>query len=123
LESVRPESTFEELGIDSLDRLNILFELEGEFDLQINDEEAKKVTSIHEMIAGVEHLLAVKEAKAAGLPEPPAPTPSTPTPSPSTPSPSRTQPSQTAPGPGSSEENAKPGSSEESTEPGSLDDN
>jgi acyl carrier protein len=64
LDTVRSESTFEELGIDSLDRLNILFELEGEFDIQIDDEKAKTVTSIHEMVAGIEHLLAAKTAKA-----------------------------------------------------------
>ena len=60
LDTVKPDSTFEELGIDSLDRLNILFELEGEFDLQIDDEEAKSVKSIHELVVGVEHLLARK---------------------------------------------------------------
>ncbi len=58
--SVRPDSTFEELGIDSLDRLNILFDLESEFDIQIDDEEAKKVQNIPQMIAGIEHLLALK---------------------------------------------------------------
>ena len=57
LESLHPDSTFEELGIDSLDRLNLLFELEGEFDIQIDDEEAKKVANIHEMIAGITHLV------------------------------------------------------------------
>jgi acyl carrier protein len=60
LESVGAESTFEELGLDSLDRLNILFELEGEFDVQIDDEEAKQVTSVPGMVAGVEHLMANK---------------------------------------------------------------
>jgi acyl carrier protein len=100
LETVRPESTFEELGIDSLDRLNILFELEGEFDLQIDDAEAKKVTSIHQMVAGVEHLIAVKEAKAADLPEPPAHTP---------------QPAPAA----SPEEHAESGPLDENAEPGS----
>jgi acyl carrier protein len=63
LESVRPESSFEELGIDSLDRLNILFDLESEFDIEIDDEEAKKVQNIPEMIAGVQHLV---DAKASG---------------------------------------------------------
>ena len=58
--SVKPESTFEELGIDSLDRLNILFELEGEFDIEINDEEAKQVTNIKEMAAGIQHLIDAK---------------------------------------------------------------
>ncbi len=64
LESVRPESTFEELGVDSLDRLNILFDLESEFDVEINDEDAKKVASIGEMVAGITLLLNAKEATA-----------------------------------------------------------
>jgi acyl carrier protein len=63
LESVRPDSSFEELGIDSLDRLNILFDLESEFDIEIDDEEAKKVQNIPQMIAGIEHLI---DAKASG---------------------------------------------------------
>jgi acyl carrier protein len=66
LESVRPDSSFEELGIDSLDRLNILFDLESEFDIEIDDEEAKKVQNIPEMIAGIIHLV---EAKAKASPE------------------------------------------------------
>ena len=66
LESVRPESTFEELGVDSLDRLNILFDLESEFDIEIDDEEAKKVQNIPEMIAGIAQLV---EAKAKVSPE------------------------------------------------------
>lgn len=56
-ESVSPDSTFESLGIDSLDRLNILFDLESEFDIQINDEEAKQVETIPQMVAGVRHLV------------------------------------------------------------------
>lgn len=61
LESVRPDSSFEELGIDSLDRLNILFDLESEFDIEIDDEEAKKVQNIPEMIAGITHLIEAKQ--------------------------------------------------------------
>jgi acyl carrier protein len=63
LETVRPDSTFEELGIDSLDRINILFELEGEFDIEIDDEQAKQVTTLQQMIEGITLLLAAKEAK------------------------------------------------------------
>ena len=61
LENVRPESTFEELGVDSLDRLNILFDLESEFDVEINDEDAKKVSNIDEMVHGITLLLHAKE--------------------------------------------------------------
>ena len=60
LDQVRPESTFEELGIDSLDRLNILFELEGEFDIQIDDEQAKQVTTLRQMIDGITQLVDAK---------------------------------------------------------------
>jgi acyl carrier protein len=66
LESVRPESSFEGLGVDSLDRLNILFDLESEFDIEIDDEQAKKVQDIPEMIAGITYLV---EAKAKTAPE------------------------------------------------------
>jgi acyl carrier protein len=59
-ESVQVDSSFESLGIDSLDRLNILFDLESEFDIEINDEEAKQVQNIHEMIEGVTHLVQAK---------------------------------------------------------------
>ena len=62
LESVHPESTFESLGIDSLDRLNILFDLESEFGIEIDDEEAKKVTTVQQMVEGIEGLLARKAA-------------------------------------------------------------
>ena len=62
IDSVRPECTFEELGIDSLDRLNILFELEGEFDIQIDDEQAKQVTTLEQMIDGITQLVQAKTA-------------------------------------------------------------
>ncbi len=65
LESVTPESTFESLGIDSLDRLNILFDLEGEFDIEINDEEAKKVETMQQMVDGIQKLVDAKEEKKA----------------------------------------------------------
>ncbi len=65
LESVHLDSSFESLGIDSLDRLNILFDLESEFDIEINDEDAKKVTNIQQMIDGIQHLLDLKAAPPA----------------------------------------------------------
>lgn len=67
LDTVAPDSSFEALGIDSLDRLNILFDLESEFDIEIDDEDAKQVSSIQQMIDGI---TAVVAAKAAGLPAP-----------------------------------------------------
>lgn len=66
IESVQPDSSFESLGMDSLDRLNILFDLESEFDIEINDEDAKQVTSIREMIEGVTHLVQAKNSPSPG---------------------------------------------------------
>jgi acyl carrier protein len=57
LENVHPDSSFESLEIDSLDRLNILFGLESEFDIEINDEDAKHIQNIHEMIEGITQLV------------------------------------------------------------------
>ncbi len=72
LDTVRPTSTFEELGIDSLDRINILFELEGEFDIEIDDEQAKQVTTMQQMIDGIELLIAAKQEKGAAIPAEPS---------------------------------------------------
>jgi acyl carrier protein len=56
-ESIRPEATLEELGIDSLDKVNILFELEGEFDVAIPDEEARKITTVSEIVARLQDVI------------------------------------------------------------------
>lgn len=60
VEDVRPDSSFESLNIDSLDRLNILFDLESEFDIEIDDEQAKQVRTIHEMVEGITQLVQAK---------------------------------------------------------------
>jgi Acyl carrier protein len=49
IESIQPESTFEELKIDSLDGINILFGLENEFNISIPDEQARGITSIQDL--------------------------------------------------------------------------
>jgi len=63
VEKITIDSSFEELGIDSMDGVNILFALENEFDITIPDEQAKQIHSIREMVAGVEKL--VHEATAS----------------------------------------------------------
>jgi acyl carrier protein len=62
-ETVTIDSTFEELKIDSLDGINILFALESEFDLDIPDDSAKQIRSVRQMVEGIETLLAAKAAK------------------------------------------------------------
>ncbi len=56
-DSISPASTFTELKIDSLDGINLMFALESEFSISIPDEEARKLTTVHEVIDGVGKLL------------------------------------------------------------------
>lgn len=64
-DTIRFEASFDELGIDSLDRINILFELESEFDLDIPDEEARSIKSVREMVERMEAYLQREERKGA----------------------------------------------------------
>jgi acyl carrier protein len=65
VESVTIDSNFQELGIDSMDAVEILFALENEFDISIPDDDAQSVRTIRQMCEGVERLVA---ANAAGAP-------------------------------------------------------
>jgi acyl carrier protein len=64
-ETVAIDKSFEELNIDSLDGINILFALEGEFDIDIPDDSARTIRSIREMVDGVEQLLIQKQERAS----------------------------------------------------------
>jgi acyl carrier protein len=64
-ESVTIDSTFEELKIDSLDGINILFALESEFDVDIPDDAARQIRSVREMAEGIGKLVAAKTVSAA----------------------------------------------------------
>ncbi len=67
-EKVTIDSSFQDLGIDSMDGINILFALENEFDVTIPDEQAKQIRSVREIVEGVQKLVAEAEAtKAQGL--------------------------------------------------------
>jgi acyl carrier protein len=67
LETVTIDSTFEQLNIDSMDAVEILFALETEFDIVIPDDEVRSVRNVRQMCEGVESLVA---AKAAGASKP-----------------------------------------------------
>ncbi len=56
-EKIAPNATLEELGIDSLDKVNILFELESEFNIDIPDEEARQIASVDQIVARLRAVL------------------------------------------------------------------
>ena len=57
-DQITGESTFEQLGIDSLDGINILFGVENEFGISVPDDAAKSIRSVRDMAEGVERLIA-----------------------------------------------------------------
>ena len=65
LATVTVDSQFQELGIDSMDAVEILFALENEFDINIPDEEVRSVRNVRQMCEGVEKLLAAKASATA----------------------------------------------------------
>jgi len=64
-ESVSIDKTFEELKIDSLDGINIVFGLENEFNISIPDENMESLRSVRDAVEGVRQLLAAKPDPAA----------------------------------------------------------
>lgn len=52
---VTPEASFkDDLGADSLDVVELVMELEDEFDMEISDEDAEKISSVGEVVAYIE---------------------------------------------------------------------
>ena len=68
LESISLDSTFEQLKIDSLDGINIVFALENEFGINIPDEGVQTMRSIGETVEGVRKLLVLKTAESEDRP-------------------------------------------------------
>lgn len=55
-EEVKSESAFiEDLGADSLDTVELVMALEEEFDIEIPDEEAEKITTVQSAIDYVQN--------------------------------------------------------------------
>jgi acyl carrier protein len=60
VDAVTPASTFEDLQIDSLDKINLTFEIEEVFKITIPDESLTSLRTVADVIHGVQTLLAAK---------------------------------------------------------------
>lgn len=59
---IAPEAKFvDDLGADSLDTVELVMALEEEFDLEISDEEAEKLTTVQKVIDYIEDRLEKSE--------------------------------------------------------------
>jgi acyl carrier protein len=57
VEELQPTTTIELLGIDSLDMIEFMFEIENEFNIKIPDREFK-VSTIQEMVEAIDRFVA-----------------------------------------------------------------
>jgi acyl carrier protein len=64
LEQVTIDSEFQQLNIDSMDAVEILFALENEFDINIPDDDVREVRNVRQMVEGVAKLVAAKASPA-----------------------------------------------------------
>ncbi len=64
-DAITIDSTFEELKIDSLDGINIVFAIEEEFNVEISDEAAREIRSVRDVVNGVDKLIADKTKAAS----------------------------------------------------------
>src|ERR1700687_2020926 len=58
VESITIDSTFEELAMDSLDAMNLLFSLEEQLGVSIPDEAANSMTNVRTAVEAVQRILA-----------------------------------------------------------------
>lgn len=58
LDQITYGSTFEELGIDSLDGLQLFFEIEGEFSVNIPDNQLRHLQTVEQAVECIRQLIA-----------------------------------------------------------------
>jgi acyl carrier protein len=58
LESIHTESTWEQLGIDSLGGLELMFEFEAEFGVDIPDDAARRMGSVRDVVEALRPMVA-----------------------------------------------------------------
>jgi len=61
-ETITPETTFDDLQIDSLDKINLTFEIEETYAIEVPDAAITDIHTVGDMIEGVRTLIAARVA-------------------------------------------------------------
>ena len=64
VDEITPEATLESLGVDSLDRVTLSFDLEEEYGVVIPETKLHQVRTVQDVVDAVREALTVKQAKA-----------------------------------------------------------
>jgi acyl carrier protein len=67
-DSITLDTSFEELNIDSLDKINISFEVEEAFSIAIPDDALGSLKTVGDVVRGVQQLIAAKAAAGSAPP-------------------------------------------------------
>jgi acyl carrier protein len=67
-DTITLDSTFDQLNVDSLDKINISFEVEEAFAIEIPDDALGSIKTVGDMVEGVQKLVAAKPS--ATIPTP-----------------------------------------------------
>jgi len=59
-ETITRETTFDSLAIDSLDKINLSFEVEESFAIEIPDSAIGSIRTVGDMVDGIRYLVAAK---------------------------------------------------------------
>jgi acyl carrier protein len=61
-DQIRLDSTFDELAVDSLDRVSLAFDIEEKYEIEIPEDKLGQIKTVSDMVAGIEEALRRKSA-------------------------------------------------------------
>jgi acyl carrier protein len=68
-EKISPQASLDDLGLDSLDLIEVLFEVEDTFDIRVpQDGGALKTATVQDILNSIDELTAAGAGRAAGSP-------------------------------------------------------
>lgn len=62
LDAVRPDTSLDAIGVDSLDRVSLSFDLEEKYGIQIPESRLQQIRTVSDIAGAVEETVASKEA-------------------------------------------------------------